>query len=181
MGCSQFNVARSATDEYQILSSKIEPVTVRVLILLLYGTGLRIGEARRLNGEDVARDESLITVHETKVCKSRLVPISPALTATLKKYIARAAARSFGAELTSPFLTTRFGTRLKTATVNGIFRRVCNRAGIHRSDGGRYQPRLHDLRHTFAVHRLTQWYRDGADVQVLLPHLSVYLGHTTLA
>lgn len=170
----------AATDEYQILRSTIEPVTIRVLILLLYGTGLRIGEARRLNRGDVALDQSLVTVHTTKFYKSRLVPICAALTGTLKKYLKRAAARCSGTE-PSPLLTTRLGTRLKTATVNGIFRRVCRKAGIHRSDGGRYQPRLHDLRHAFAVHRLMQWYHAGADVQVLLPHLSVYLGHVSLA
>ena len=58
----------------------------------------------------------------------------------------------------------------------------CPRAGRHPAGhGARYQPRLHDLRHTFAVHRLTSWYRQGADVQKLLPQLSVYLGHVHLA
>ena len=52
---------------------------------------------------------------------------------------------------------------------------------MRRSDGARYQPRLHDLRHSFAVHRLTSWYRQGADVQTLLPYLSTYLGHVNLA
>jgi len=58
---------------------------------------------------------------------------------------------------------------------------VREQAGVRRSDGARYQPRLHDLRHTFAVHRLISWYRQGADVQKLLHHLSVYLGHVHLA
>ena len=59
--------------------------------------------------------------------------------------------------------------------------RARDSALIRREDGASYQPRLHDLRHTFAVHRLTQWYRQGADVQKLLPRLSVYLGHGSLA
>jgi integrase len=58
---------------------------------------------------------------------------------------------------------------------------VCDRAGIRRADGRRFQPRLHDLRHTFAVHRLTSWYQQKADVQRLLPQLSTYLGHTSLS
>ena len=70
---------------------------------------------------------------------------------------------------------------MATSTVTGHFRRVCDAAGVRRHDGGRFQPRLHDLRHSFAVHRLIQWYREGQDVQSLLPHLSVYLGHTQLA
>jgi integrase len=64
-----------------------------------------------------------------------------------------------------------------TDTLRHNYRLLCERAGVRREDGARYQPRLHDLRHTFAVHRLTSWYRQGADVQRLLPHLSVYLGH----
>jgi integrase/recombinase XerD len=54
-------------------------------------------------------------------------------------------------------------------------------AGVSRDDGARYQPRLHDLRHSFAVHRLTSWYQQGADVQKLLPQLATYLGHTNIA
>jgi site-specific recombinase XerD len=61
------------------------------------------------------------------------------------------------------------------------FARLREQAGVRRSDGGRYQPRMHDLRHAFAVHRLTEWYRQGADVQRLVHHLSVYLGHRCLA
>jgi len=66
-------------------------------------------------------------------------------------------------------------------TIERIFQRVRKSAGIRRLDGARYQPRLHDLRHTFAVHRLTSWYRQGLDVQRLLPHLTVFLGHAHLA
>jgi integrase len=65
--------------------------------------------------------------------------------------------------------------------MENVFRRICEKAGICRTDGARYQPRLHDLRHTFAVHRLTAWYKQGADVQKWLPVLSVYLGHHYLA
>lgn len=62
-----------------------------------------------------------------------------------------------------------------------FYPRIRKKAGIKRADGGRYQPRLHDIRHTFAVHRLVSWYEEGANVQMLLPFLSTYLGHTTLA
>jgi site-specific recombinase XerD len=65
-------------------------------------------------------------------------------------------------------------------TLDKNFRVACDRAGIRRAGGARQQPRIHDLRHTFAVHRLTTWYQQGADVQRLLHHLSVYLGHVEL-
>jgi len=58
---------------------------------------------------------------------------------------------------------------------------MCAKAAVSRHDGGRYQPRLHDLRHTWAVHRLVAWYQDGADVQRLLPALATYLGHVHIA
>ena len=70
---------------------------------------------------------------------------------------------------------------MNLSTVEHVFKRIRKQAGVGRTDGARYQPRLHDLRHTFAVHRLTEWYREGADVQKLLPQLSVYLGHAYLA
>jgi site-specific recombinase XerD len=73
------------------------------------------------------------------------------------------------------------GAPLSWWPLHHAFARLREQAGVRRSDGGRYQPRLHDLRHTFAVHRLTEWYRQGADVQRLVYHLSVYLGHRSLA
>jgi integrase/recombinase XerD len=62
-----------------------------------------------------------------------------------------------------------------------VFRRVCTQAAVCRHDSPRYQPRLHDLRHTWAVHRLVAWYEEGADVQRLLPPLATYLGHRNIA
>lgn len=66
-------------------------------------------------------------------------------------------------------------------TLQDAFERLREYAGVRRTDDSRYQPRLHDFRHTFAVHRLTAWYQQGADVQRLLHHLSIYLGHARLA
>jgi site-specific recombinase XerD len=74
----------------------------------------------------------------------------------------------------------RHGAAIHQKRLQEEFRRLQQYAGVRRSDGARYQPRLHDLRHTFAVHRLTEWYRQGADVQRLVHHLSIYLGHVYL-
>jgi hypothetical protein len=76
---------------------------------------------------------------------------------------------------------TRTETPLARHTAENVFSRLRVRAGVLRHDGGRYQPRLHDLRHAFAVHRLVSWYRQGADVQRLLPQLATYLGHVHIA
>ncbi|MBV8462411.1 MAG: tyrosine-type recombinase/integrase [Acidimicrobiales bacterium] len=79
------------------------------------------------------------------------------------------------------FFLGKRGAAIHHWTLDDAFQRLRERAQVRRSDEARYQPRLHDLRHTFAVHRLTEWYRRGADVQRLLHHLSVYLGHAHLA
>ena len=73
------------------------------------------------------------------------------------------------------------GNGLTRGSTERIFRLLCERAGIRRTDGGRFQPRLHDIRHTFALNRLISWHRQGADVQRLLPFLSTYLGHIDVA
>ena len=77
-------------------------------------------------------------------------------------------------------LANRDGTRLASSTVQAAFDALRRIAGVHGTAGGRLIPRLHDLRHSFAVHTLTAWYRQGADVQRLLPVLSTYLGHSDL-
>jgi site-specific recombinase XerD len=79
------------------------------------------------------------------------------------------------------FFLSKRGSAIHPDTLEDSFQRLREHAQVRRSDGARYQPRLHDLRHAFAVHRLTEWYRQGADVQRLIHHLSVYLGHTHLA
>src|SRR6185437_7656552 len=113
--------------------------------------------------------------------KTRLVPFGPQLFQALAAYAERRDAPVPPAGEGEPFFTTRQGSRVNQGTLEASFQRVRKQAGICRADGARYQPRLHDLRHTFAVHRLTSWYRQGADVQKLLPKLSVYLGHAHLA
>jgi site-specific recombinase XerD len=151
----------------------LEPATMHTLILLLYGAGLRLREAVDLVRSDVDLNGSVLTIRRTKFGKTRWVPFGPQLGQALAQYAARA--RAPRPEAT--FFTTRMGIRVKPDTLQHNFRILCDRAGIHRTDGALEKPRLHDLRHSFAVHRLTSWYQQGADVQRLLPHLSVYLGH----
>jgi len=129
-----------------------------------------------LNDGEVDLQASLLTVRQTKFGKTRLVPVGPKLREALAQY----AARSQTTAPDAPFFKKRGGGRVNQETLACHYRRLRERAGIGRADGARYQPRLHDLRHSFAVHRLTSWYRHGADVQKLLPQLSVYLGHVCI-
>lgn len=154
----------------------LEPITMRTILLVLYGAGLRVGEAIMLNNADVDLQASLLTVRQTKFGKTRLVPVGSKLCEALAQY----AARSQTTAQDAPFFKKRGGGRVNQDTLADHYRRLRVGAGIGRADGARYQPRLHDLRHSFAVHRLTSWYRQGADVQKLLPQLSVYLGHVCI-
>ena len=158
-------------------SSSLEPATIRTMILLYYGAGLRLREATNLTRADVDLSGSVLTIRNTKFGKTRLVPVGPQLNRVLVQYDRT---RPRGRPADAPFFTTTAGGPVKPETLEQNFRILCDRAGIRRTDDAREQPRIHDLRHTFAVHRLTSWYQQGADVQRLLHHLSVYLGHVHL-
>lgn len=164
---------------YHRFPGRIEPPTLRAMLLLLYGAGLRRGEALRLSVADVDLANSVLTIRDTKFFKSRLVPISADLTKALNDYAYWRAATHPSAEAVL-FFVGRHDKPLHHWTLQDAFERLREYAGVRRTDGARYQPRLHDLRHTFAVHRLTEWYHEGADVQRLVYHLSVYLGHARL-
>lgn len=170
-----------AANECQHSQRRAEPVTVRTILLLLYGAGLRVSEALNLDCPDVDLASPLLKIRNSKFYKSRLVPLGPMLTQALTDYASwRRMNHSLSAPQ-SPFFVGRTGERLKLKRFDVAFRRVCAWAGIRRKDGVLRPPRLHDLRHTFAVHRLTAWYQQGNDVQRLLPQLSVYLGHAWLS
>jgi integrase/recombinase XerD len=170
-----------AIPSYQRLLSRLQPPTFRAILLLLYGAGLRQGEALRLSTSDVDLANSLLTIRDTKFFKSRLVPISPDLSKLLSEYARWRNDTHPSANAAGPFFIGRNGKAIRHFTLQDNFERLRAHAGVRRTDDSRYQPRLHDLRHTFAVHRLTAWYHQGADVQRLVYHLSVYLGHARLA
>jgi site-specific recombinase XerD len=159
---------------------RIDAPTSRTLLLLLYAAGLRISEALHLNLADVDLDDRVLVVRESKFYKTRLVPIGTDLTQVLREYAALRGKR-LPMNPDAPFLLTSRGERLKRAGAEQAFGQIRSQANVCRNDGGRYQPRLHDLRHTAAVTRLVRWYRAGADVQRLLPQLATYLGHVNIS
>jgi site-specific recombinase XerD len=161
--------------------SLVQTNTFRTLLLLLYGTGLRISEALSLTLSDVDLSKSLLTIRNTKFFKTRWVPVGSQLSAVLVAYPKMRQKIPRLARNESAFFATLQGTALTLGTVEKIFRRLCEQVGIRRVNGGRFQPRLHDIRHTFALNRLVSWYREGKDVQHLLPCLSTCLGHVNVA
>lgn len=159
---------------------QLDAATFRTLLILLYGAGLRFGEATRLTLTDVDLANAVLTIRATKFYKSRLVPVGPQLAEVLDIHVSRRRRARLVDGPNALLLANRDGTQLASSTVQAAFDALRRVAGVGRAAGGRTIPRLHDLRHSFAVHRLTSWYRQGADVQRLLPVLSTYLGHADL-
>jgi site-specific recombinase XerD len=171
----------AATEILAGFRSPLRPLTYRTLLLLLYGTGLRISEALALVLSDVDIKERVLTIRETKFYKSRFVPVGPQLCEILSSFAERRRALALPRGERSAFFATVRGNVIYKGNAERLFRLIRTHAGVVRPGGSRVQPRLHDFRHTFAVRRLVAWYRQGADVQRWLPCLSTYLGHVNIA
>jgi integrase len=157
---------------------KIDARTLRAFLLFLYGTGALVGEARGLLREDVDFKRRTIIIRSNRFNRSREIPIGPDLYKVLRRYHATNHRKD---QMRAPnFFLTKKGNALKERAVCQTFQRLRRIAGVARDDGARYQPRLHDLRHTFAVHRLTAWIKRGADLNRMIPALSAYIGQVGL-
>lgn len=180
---SQIELRRllESTALYQRHRGRLDPLMVRTLLLLMYAAALRTSEALSLTIADVDLTNAVLTVRDSKFFKSRLVPLGVRTVQVLTDYANRRATCAQSKEADTPFFLGRNAKRVNITTLEKAFQKIRAHAGLHRDAGPRCQPRLHDLRHTSAVHRLTTWYREGKDVQKLLPQLSVYMGHTHLA
>lgn len=153
---------------------------LRSLLLLLYGACLRPSEGRHLTMKDVDLHQAVLCIQTSKFYKTRLVPLGKDLNTALSQYVQQRNL-TYAANPATPLFCFRDGRALSKSAVGSAFRRLRMVAGVERQDGARYQPRLQDLRHTGVVHRLVAWYRQGADLQRLLPQLSTYLGHIDLS
>lgn len=150
-------------------------VTLRALILLLSVTGMRIGEAIRLDIEDFDPDNGVLLVRNTKFGKTREVPLHRTTTAAISSYLGRENQPKRRAGTRALFLST-VGTRLDYNRVQQIFRQLVEAAGL-KPRSASCRPRLHDLRHTFAVETILEGYRDGNKPGNRIALLSTYLGH----
>ena len=159
----------------------LQPLTYRTLIVVLYGAGLRVSEGLRLRCCDVDFHERLLSIWDTKFFKSRFVPIGSDLCRALETYGKARETLPKPDDSRSPFFAARSGHAVSRQQLEKIFRRLCQQADIRRPATDRWQPRLHDLRHTMAVHRVVAWYHEGVDVQARLPLLATYLGHVKVS
>jgi integrase/recombinase XerD len=154
--------------------SPLRAATYSTLIGLLAASGMRIGEAITLDRGDVDWVQGVLLIRESKFGKSRLVPLHASSMAALQSYAGLRDQLQPRSENPS-FFVSLAGKRLLYAVVSQTFRQLVDDAGV--GDGAPRPPRLHDLRHTFAVATLLGWYRTGEDVAAKIPSLSTYLGH----
>ena len=160
--------------EARRLRSPLRAATYETLFGLLAVTGMRVGEAIRLDQTDLDFDTGVILIRESKFGKSRLVPVDSSALGVLRGYADRRA--EFRARLgNDSFFVSLTGRRLIYVSVDEVFRQL--RAEGRIGEGSTTRPTIHDLRHSFAVATLIGWYRDGVDVAARLPWLSTYLGH----
>lgn len=157
------------------LHPQLRGLTFRTLISLLAVTGMRTGEACRLDLSDIDVNAGVLTIRDTKFGKHRQVPIHSSTGAALRDYLRVRDRLSPASRTPALFVSTR-GTRLDHANIPRTFASLIETAGITVSAKHR-RPRLHDLRHSFATATLLGWYRDDVDVAARLPWLSTYLGH----
>lgn len=161
------------------LPMPLQAATYRTLIGLLAVTGLRLGEAIRLDRDDLDAGQRLLRILHSKFGKSREVALHETTMRALAAY-GRLRDRLCPKPRCQAFFLSTRGTQLLAPSIHEAFNRLVEIAGIVSRPGGR-RPRPHDLRHGFAVATLLDWYRDGADIQARLPLLSTYLGHVNPA
>lgn len=148
-------------------------ILIRTVFLVLYCTGLRFGELARLRIRDVDLKTNTLFISESKG-RSRWVPIHPTLGKQLINYSKRTGIPE--RSIDKPFFVRKEGQHLSVGWISDTLRELLRNAGL-KSKKGRTGPRPYDLRHSFAVHRLTRWYRQGVDLHGRLPWLSAYMGH----
>lgn len=154
--------------------------TYATIFALLYGLGLRVGEVARLTRADVDLDKHLLVIRQTKFAKTRLVPFGPRMAARLDAFIER---REQSVGLLPPdraVFSFSAGRPIHPGTISQTFHALVPRLHLDVLPGVA-PPRVHDLRHSFAVGTLLRWYRSGTDPQARLIHLSTFLGHVNPA
>lgn len=164
-------------DAMKTLSRKTSKhLVVPVFIRLLYFCGLRFSEAQQLRVKNVDLDNGILSIYGSKFDKDRLVPMSPEISNICRTFSEIVHIHSAGDAI---YLPNVHNDVYEKRCFYNVYRDLLWKAGI--SHGGRGNgPRLHDLRHTFAVHCLRKWVEEGADITALLPYLSSYLGHKGL-
>jgi integrase/recombinase XerD len=171
---SSADVAALMTQAHLTIPSPLRAATFETLIGMLAVTGMRIGEAIRLDRSDIDWGQSLAVVRASKFGKSRALPLQTSTVKALADYAQRRD-KLQPSPKTGSFFVTATGKRLRYGDVQFTFQVLVSSAEI--GLGSPVRPRIHDLRHSFAVRTLVEWYRNGENVQTRLAWLTTYMGH----
>jgi integrase/recombinase XerD len=158
------------------IRTPLRAATYQTLIGLLAATGMRVGEVIGLDRGDMDSEQGLLTIRGAKFGKSRQLPLHPSALQALAGY-AQLRDRERPRPASPAFFVSVTGTRLIYKNVHFTFHQLTKAAGLQPQSAA-CRPRIHDLRHVFAVTTLARWYADGGDVAARLPLLSAWLGHT---
>lgn len=173
---SQSDICR-LLDGARTLRSPLRAATHEALFGLLAASGMRVGEVVALQRDDLDLDAGVITIREAKFDRSRLVPLHPTTTEALRRYAAERD-RLCPRPRSRAFFLSSTGTALDRSGVGKTFRKITTAIGARTAT---VHPRIHDLRHSFAVHTLIEWQRSGVNVDEHIGTLSTYLGHVSPA
>lgn len=154
----------------------LRPLSLYTMVVLTYCAGLRVGELVRLRLGDIDLKEGTIEIRDTKFFKSRRLPLSVSALQALQDYLAARAASGAPKTPQSSLFVNRRGSAFSYGMAELFLTGVIRRARL-KPPRGRRGPHIHDLRHTFVVHRMLDWYRNGINPQTKLPYLATYLGH----
>lgn len=156
------------------------PRLCKTFVLVTYCTGLRLGEAVRLQRSDLDLRRQILHIRSSKG-RSRDVPFQADLARVVRDYLLERAEvlRAARAQDVRALFVGRYGRGITIKAASDLIRNLLRQLGL-KSARGRVGPRPYDLRHAFAVHRLTAWYREGVDLNTRLPWLSAYMGHVNV-
>lgn len=166
-----------ATKICQKRAQALDALTFRTFLLTLYATGARFGEILNLRFEDLTLKQSQITFFGTTSHRCRRIPIGPDLRHALAAFIKSLPGRK---PRSGRIFLTESGNPISKSTLDSRFQTLRQIAGVTRNDGAALQPRMQDLRATFAVHRITSWIKCGSDLNRMLPALATYMGYVGL-
>jgi integrase/recombinase XerD len=175
---AELRVLLMATVKNQQSNINIARPTMRTFVILLYGTGARVGEMLSLSVGDINLERRSISILNKNPNRCREIPIGIDISTVLQRYLTW---RSKGRFLSPLLFVTKLGKPVSVGMANKNFCRLRQLANVTRDSKSTYQPRLHDLQCTFAVHRITSWIRGGTDLNRMLPALAVYMGFVGLS
>jgi integrase len=160
---------------YKSLAYPLRAAALHCMVTLAYCAGLRVGELLGLKMGDVHPEEGTIEIRDGKFFKSRCLPLSSSALRVIRDYLRVRAEAGMADRPDTPLFCHAQGGYGR-ARASELLRTIIHLAGL-KPNSGRGGPRIHDLRHSFVVHRMTQWYQQGINPQGRLPHLAAYLGH----